>query len=53
MKILLLKNKDYPLSILDILLKKSTLRMLNVDFLLDLSEIFAQLIWIGKLNLSH
>lgn len=27
--------------------------MLNVDFLLDLSENFAQLIWIGKLNLSH
>ena len=36
-----------------ILLKKSTLSIFNVDFLLDLSEIFAKRIQIGKLNLSH
>ena len=46
-------TRSFTIRFLHIVIKKSTLSTFNVDFLLDLSEIFTERIWIKKLNLSH
>lgn len=46
-------TRSFTIRFLHIVIKKSTLSTFNVDFLLDLSEVFIEPLWIVNLNLSH